>query len=210
MTGRLPLQSTANLPVKPSSASQLRPGEGFTKPPSRPLPSAARPPPTTAARPQPTTAGRVQPHTAGSSRPQPPMARPGVVPSAGSGRPLALSSSSSGGKPSKPAAPPSSTASRPQPAKPESQSSSLGATATFGKAAGDKQHRWKLDDFDIGRPLGKVRIIQRSGQSNNSFSLQGKFGNVYLAREKASKYIVALKVLFKSQLQKAQVEHQLR
>jgi len=54
-------------------------------------------------------------------------------------------------------------------------------------------HRWKLEDFDIGRPLGK-----------------GKFGNVYLAREKASKYIVALKVLFKSQLQKAQVEHQLR
>ena len=53
--------------------------------------------------------------------------------------------------------------------------------------------KWKLADFDIGRPLGK-----------------GKFGNVYLAREKASKYIVALKVLFKSQLQKAQVEHQLR
>jgi len=53
--------------------------------------------------------------------------------------------------------------------------------------------KWQLSDFDIGRPLGK-----------------GKFGNVYLAREKASKYIVALKVLFKSQLQKAQVEHQLR
>merc|ERR1712242_44887 len=53
--------------------------------------------------------------------------------------------------------------------------------------------RWTLEDFDIGRPLGK-----------------GKFGNVYLAREKRSKYIVALKVLFKSQLQKAQVEHQLR
>ena len=45
---------------------------------------------------------------------------------------------------------------------------------------------------------------------NVTCSLQGKFGNVYLAREKASKYIVALKVLFKSQLQKAQVEHQLR
>lgn len=53
--------------------------------------------------------------------------------------------------------------------------------------------KWQLSDFDIGRPLGK-----------------GKFGNVYLAREKASKYIVALKVLFKSQLQKAAVEHQLR
>ena len=50
-----------------------------------------------------------------------------------------------------------------------------------------------MNDFDIGRPLGK-----------------GKFGNVYLAREKKSKYIVALKVLFKSQLQKASVEHQLR
>ena len=52
---------------------------------------------------------------------------------------------------------------------------------------------WTLDDFDIGRPLGK-----------------GKFGNVYLAREKKSKYVVALKVLFKSQLKKHQVEHQLR
>ena len=52
---------------------------------------------------------------------------------------------------------------------------------------------WQLSDFDIGRPLGK-----------------GKFGNVYLARERKSKYIVALKVLFKSQLQKNQVEHQLR
>ena len=58
---------------------------------------------------------------------------------------------------------------------------------------GGPNNRWTLEDFDIGRPLGK-----------------GKFGNVYLAREKASKYIVALKVLFKSQLQKAQVEHQLR
>ena len=58
---------------------------------------------------------------------------------------------------------------------------------------GGPDNPWTLKDFDIGRPLGK-----------------GKFGNVYLAREKASKYIVALKVLFKSQLQKSQVEHQLR
>ncbi|NP_001158489.1 aurora kinase A [Saccoglossus kowalevskii] len=53
--------------------------------------------------------------------------------------------------------------------------------------------KWTLSDFDIGRPLGK-----------------GKFGNVLLAREKKSKFILALKVLFKSQLQKAGVEHQLR
>jgi aurora kinase len=53
--------------------------------------------------------------------------------------------------------------------------------------------RWTLEDFDIGKPLGR-----------------GKFGNVYLAREKRSKYVVALKVLFKNQLQQSQVEHQLR
>ncbi|XP_066443665.1 aurora kinase A [Eleutherodactylus coqui] len=56
-----------------------------------------------------------------------------------------------------------------------------------------KKKQWCLDDFEIGRPLGK-----------------GKFGNVYLAREKQSKFILALKVLFKSQLEKAGVEHQLR
>uniref|UniRef100_A0A674J9P8 non-specific serine/threonine protein kinase n=2 Tax=Emydidae TaxID=8476 RepID=A0A674J9P8_9SAUR len=36
------------------------------------------------------------------------------------------------------------------------------------------------------------------------------FGNVYLARERASRFIVALKVLFKSQMEKEGVEHQLR
>ena len=52
---------------------------------------------------------------------------------------------------------------------------------------------WSLDDFEIGRPLGT-----------------GKFGRVYLAREKRTKFIVGLKVLNKSQLQKAGIEHQLR
>ncbi|XP_008324755.1 aurora kinase B [Cynoglossus semilaevis] len=50
-----------------------------------------------------------------------------------------------------------------------------------------------IDDFDIGRPLGK-----------------GKFGNVYLAKVKELQAIVALKVLFKSQIEKEGVEHQLR
>lgn len=50
-----------------------------------------------------------------------------------------------------------------------------------------------IDDFDIGRPLGK-----------------GKFGNVYLAKVKKLQAIVALKVLFKSQMEKEGVEHQLR
>jgi len=55
------------------------------------------------------------------------------------------------------------------------------------------QRQWSLNDFDIGKPLGN-----------------GKFGKVYLAREKKSHFIVALKVLFKNQLTKAGVEHQLR
>lgn len=59
------------------------------------------------------------------------------------------------------------------------------------KARQGKQ--WTLNDFEIGKPLGR-----------------GKFGHVYLAREKRTKYIVAIKVLQKSQLLKAGVEHQLR
>lgn len=50
-----------------------------------------------------------------------------------------------------------------------------------------------LKDFEVGRALGK-----------------GKFGNVYLAREKQSRYIVALKVLSKKQLVRHNVQHQLR
>jgi serine/threonine protein kinase len=45
----------------------------------------------------------------------------------------------------------------------------------------------------LGKPLGK-----------------GKFGNVYLAREKRSNYIVALKILYKHELQENKVEKQLR
>ncbi|PVD20894.1 hypothetical protein C0Q70_19057 [Pomacea canaliculata] len=72
-------------------------------------------------------------------------------------------------------------------------SSSLMTSDAAAAADAGKMKKWSLDDFDIGKPLGK-----------------GKFGNVYLAREKQSKYIVALKLMFKSQLQKAGVEHQLR
>ena len=60
-------------------------------------------------------------------------------------------------------------------------------------AAAKPLRKWSLNDFDIGKPLGN-----------------GKFGKVYLAREKKSHFIVALKVLYKGQLSKAGVEHQLR
>ncbi|KAG0470750.1 hypothetical protein HPP92_017450 [Vanilla planifolia] len=56
-----------------------------------------------------------------------------------------------------------------------------------------EEKRWTLNDFEIRKPLGR-----------------GKFGHVYLAREKKSNHIVAIKVLFKSQLKQSQVEHQLR
>lgn len=69
-----------------------------------------------------------------------------------------------------------------------------------GKAESDKTQDarkkatpWELCNFDIGRPLGR-----------------GKFGNVYLAREKNTKFVVALKVMFKKQIHHNNVEHQVR
>ncbi|KAM6989086.1 LOW QUALITY PROTEIN: aurora kinase C-like [Passerculus sandwichensis] len=58
---------------------------------------------------------------------------------------------------------------------------------------GPASRSFSLEDFEVGRPLGK-----------------GKFGNVYLARERRSGFLVALKVLFKSQVEQEGVEHQLR
>ncbi|XP_034945169.1 aurora kinase B [Chelonus insularis] len=52
-------------------------------------------------------------------------------------------------------------------------------------------YAWSLDDFQIGVPLGR-----------------GKFGRVYLAREKRSHYIVALKTLYKKELVHGKVEKQ--
>ncbi|XP_024019045.1 serine/threonine-protein kinase Aurora-3 isoform X3 [Morus notabilis] len=52
---------------------------------------------------------------------------------------------------------------------------------------------WSLKDFEIGKPLGK-----------------GKFGRVYLAREAKSKYVVALKIIFKEQIEKHGMHHQLK
>lgn len=53
--------------------------------------------------------------------------------------------------------------------------------------------QFHLGMFEIGKPLGK-----------------GKFGRVYLAREKTSGFVCALKVLHKSELQQGKVEKQVR
>lgn len=50
----------------------------------------------------------------------------------------------------------------------------------MNRAHEEKNKKWSLYDFDLGKKLGT-----------------GKFGSVYLAREKKSSYIVALKVVLK-------------
>ena len=54
-------------------------------------------------------------------------------------------------------------------------------------------NRWTIDDFEVGKPLGR-----------------GKFGRVYMARERNSHFIIALKCISKNKLIKWNVEHQLR
>lgn len=56
-----------------------------------------------------------------------------------------------------------------------------------------KVKSYHLGMFEIGKPLGK-----------------GKFGRVYLARERANGFVCALKVLHKSELQQGRVEKQVR
>ncbi|TRY65460.1 hypothetical protein DNTS_030052 [Danionella cerebrum] len=72
-------------------------------------------------------------------------------------------------------------------------SSSVSSVAPGTGTSTSAKKAWSLENFDIGRALGK-----------------GKFGSVYLARERQTKFILALKVLFKKQLERAGVEHQLR
>lgn len=53
------------------------------------------------------------------------------------------------------------------------------------------RYQWSPDDFEMGATLGR-----------------GKFGRVYLAREITTKFIVAMKIMFKSELIQGQVEKQ--
>ncbi|KAK4548379.1 Serine/threonine-protein kinase ark1 [Oleoguttula mirabilis] len=56
-----------------------------------------------------------------------------------------------------------------------------------------KAKQFHLGMFEIGKPLGK-----------------GKFGRVYLARERSTGFVCALKVLHKTELQQGKVEKQVR
>lgn len=53
------------------------------------------------------------------------------------------------------------------------------------------RYAWSKDDFELGGPLGK-----------------GKFGRVYVARERRTTFMVAMKIMFKSELTNGRVEKQ--
>lgn len=76
----------------------------------------------------------------------------------------------------------------------QSSSSAVAQPSKIPTSLKPKQvKRWTIADFDIGKLLGG-----------------GKFGKVYLAREKKSKFVVGMKVLFKNQFIQHRLEHQLR
>lgn len=79
------------------------------------------------------------------------------------------------------------------PASNQQQQQSNGSSGSVSGGSGKDKKIWTLSNFDIGRPLGR-----------------GKFGNVYLAREKETKFVIALKVLFKKQVHAQGIEHQVR
>ncbi|KAI9671128.1 MAG: spindle assembly checkpoint kinase [Alyxoria varia] len=84
--------------------------------------------------------------------------------------------------------PSQSTSSRPSD---ESIASQRLSDPQHKEQAGPK--KFHLGMFEIGKPLGK-----------------GKFGRVYLAKEKSTGFVCALKVLHKSELQQGKVEKQTR
>lgn len=69
----------------------------------------------------------------------------------------------------------------------------IGAASSNGEKKKKKDRSWTVDDFEIGKPLGK-----------------GKFGRVYLAREKRTGFVVAIKTLEKAELTDNEVMHQLK
>ncbi|XP_028141229.1 aurora kinase B [Diabrotica virgifera virgifera] len=58
-------------------------------------------------------------------------------------------------------------------------------------AFGNTNYKWSINDFELGGRLGR-----------------GKFGRVYIAREKKTGFVVALKTLFKKEIVKGRVERQ--
>ena len=88
---------------------------------------------------------------------------------------------------------PSQAAQQQQRSSAESRPSDPDPIAHLPSEPKPKPKQWHLGMFEIGKPLGK-----------------GKFGRVYLARERSTGFVCALKVLHKSELQQGKVEKQVR
>lgn len=67
------------------------------------------------------------------------------------------------------------------------------SASSLRPSSSSSHKEWSVKDFEIGKKLGK-----------------GKFGSIYLARERRSKLLVALKVMHKQQLFETGNEHQLQ
>ncbi|KAG0643569.1 kinase-like domain-containing protein [Tuber brumale] len=89
--------------------------------------------------------------------------------------------------------PPPSPPRKAQDASSEQQRKSDSSDALTIPRSMPSSREFHLGMFEIGRPLGK-----------------GKFGRVYLAKERKNGFVCALKVLHKSELQQGKVEKQLR
>jgi len=89
--------------------------------------------------------------------------------------------------------PPPSPPRKAQDALSEQQRKSNSSDALTVQRSMPISREFHLGMFEIGRPLGK-----------------GKFGRVYLAKERKNGFVCALKVLHKSELQQGKVEKQLR
>lgn len=71
-------------------------------------------------------------------------------------------------------------------------SSRSSSTNEFGCTKRKDGKEWSLDCFEVGKRLGN-----------------GRFGSVYLARESTAEYVVALKILFKTEISPA-IEYQIK
>lgn len=88
---------------------------------------------------------------------------------------------------------------------------SLNYSMMTHNAYNNPSYKWSKNDFELGTPLGKGIFYELMYFSKYIFHLiifLGKFGRVYIAREKRTKFMVAMKILFKSELIKGRVEKQ--
>ncbi|CAM4747953.1 unnamed protein product [Rotaria magnacalcarata] len=76
---------------------------------------------------------------------------------------------------------------------PSPPSPEIGTSNDNDEKKSSKSTSWTIEDFEIGNLLGR-----------------GRFGYVYCGREKQTRFVVALKILFKAQLKNSKMEQQVK